>query len=153
MSTTLERVAADLVSAMKERREREVAVLRMLKAEAQKLQADRGVSYVITEEDVQSLVRRQIKQRREAAEQYKAGGALERAEAELAEAAVLEGYLAPQLSSDQLEALVAQTLAELGLASPSAKDLGRLMGAVMPKVKGQADGNAVRAAAMALLSR
>ncbi|EHM13611.1 MULTISPECIES: GatB/YqeY domain-containing protein [Jonquetella] len=153
MSTMLERICADLKTAMKSRQDREVAVLRLLKSEAQKLQADKGVSYQITDEDVQQIVRRQIKQRQEAAEQYAAGGAQERADDELAEAKILEGYLPPQMSRSELEALVQSTLDELGLTSPTAKDMGRIMGAVMPKVKGKADGTAVRAVVSDRMSR
>ena len=92
-----ERVAADLVAAMKERAELRLSVLRMLKAEFQRAQADKGRAAELTEDDAQMLVRRLIKQRKEAAEQYRAAGAAERAEAELAEAAVLEVYLPAQL--------------------------------------------------------
>ena len=79
-----ERVAVDLVAAMKERAELRLSVLRMLKAEFQRAQADKGRAAELTEDDAQMLVRRLIKQRKEAAEQYRAAGAAERTEAELA---------------------------------------------------------------------
>ena len=117
MSLT-ERVAADLVAAMKERAELRLSVLRMLKAEFQRAQADKGRVAELTEDDAQMLVRRLIKQRKEAAEQYRAAGAAERAEAELAEAAVLEVYLPAQLGDAELDALVAEAAKEIGAASP-----------------------------------
>ena len=101
-----ERVAADLVAAMKERAELRLSVLRMLKAEFQKAQADKGRASELTDDDAQALVRRLIKQRREAAEQYRAAGASERADGELAEAEVLEIYLPAQLGDAELDALV-----------------------------------------------
>ena len=141
MSLT-ERVAADLVAAMKERAELRLSVLRMLKAEFQRAQADKGRAAELTEDDAQMLVRRLIKQRKEAAEQYRAAGAAERAEAELAEAAVLEVYLPAQLGDAELDALVAEAAKEAGAASP--RDMGKLMRILMPRVAGRADGNRVK---------
>jgi uncharacterized protein YqeY len=63
-------VAADLTAAMKAREELKLSVLRMLKAEFQKAQADKGKASVLTEEEAAALVRRLVKQRKEAAEQY-----------------------------------------------------------------------------------
>ena len=137
-----ERVAADLVAAMKERAELRLSVLRMLKAEFQRAQADKGRAAELTEDDAQMLVRRLIKQRKEAAEQYRAAGAAERAEAELAEAAVLEVYLPAQLGDAELDALVAEAAKEIGAASP--RDMGKLMRVLMPWVAGRADGNRVK---------
>ena len=141
MSLT-ERVAVDLVAAMKERAELRLSVLRMLKAEFQRAQADKGRAAELTEDDAQMLVRRLIKQRKEAAEQYRAAGAAERAEAELAEAAVLEVYLPAQLGDAELDALVAEAAKEAGAASP--RDMGKLMRVLMPRVAGRADGNRVK---------
>mgnify|MGYP001012363897 CR=1 FL=1 len=141
MSLT-KRVAADLLAAMKERAELRLSVLRMLKAEFQKAQADKGRAAELTEDEAQMLVRRLIKQRKEAAEQYRAAGAAERAEAELAEAAVLEVYLPAQLGDAELDALVAEAAKEAGAASP--RDMGKLMRVLMPRVAGRADGNRVK---------
>ena len=141
MSLT-KRVAADLLAAMKERAELRLSVLRMLKAEFQKAQADKGRAAELTEDEAQMLVRRLIKQRKEAAEQYRAAGAAERAEAELAEAAVLEVYLPAQLGDAELDALVAEAAKEAGAASP--RDMGKLMRVLMPRVAGRADGNRIK---------
>ena len=80
----------------------------------------------------------------EAAEMYKAGGANDRAERELAEAKVLEAYQPAQMSDEDIAALVAKIAGELGAKGP--KDMGKVMGKVMAAVKGQADGNRVKAA-------
>lgn len=145
-----ERIAADLVAAMKERAELRLSVLRMLKAEFQRAHADRGRGLELTEEDAQALVRRLIKQRREAAEQYRAAGAADRAEQELAEAAVLEVYLPAQLGDAELDALVAEAAKEAGAVS--ARDMGKLMRVLMPRVAGRADGNRVRERATAFFA-
>lgn len=149
MSVLTERVSADLKLALKERRELELSVCRMLKAEIQKFQADKGVSYEITDDDVISLVGRLVKQRKEAAEQFAAGGAQDRADSELAEVKVLEKYLPAQLSAEDVERIVRETVAEIGASSP--KEMGKVMKAVMPKLKGQADGKLVKNVVMRVL--
>ncbi len=142
MSSLTDRVSADLKSAMKEHRQLELSVYRMLKAELQKFQADKGVGYEITDDDVVSLVGRLVKQRKEAAEQFADVGARDRADAELAEVKVLRGYLPEQLSEEDVERLVRETVAEVGATSP--REMGKVMKAVMPKVKGKADGKLVK---------
>lgn len=135
-------ITHDLTQAMKERSEPKLSTLRMLKAELQKLQADKGKSAEITDSDVHTVIRRLIKQRKDAAEQYAAGGASDRAESELAEIKILEPYLPSQLTDTQLEELIAQSANEISASSP--KDMGRLMKSVMQKASGQADGSRVK---------
>ena len=143
-------VAADLVAAMKAREELKLSVLRMLKAEFQKAQADKGKAQELTEDDALVLVRRLIKQRREAAEQYEAAGASERAKEELREASFLELYLPAQLSDEELDGLLKTAAEQTGAASP--KDIGKLMGALMALAAGRADGKRVREKASAYLA-
>ncbi len=149
MGSLLDRISGDLKRAMKERNERELAVLRMVKAEEQKFQADKGRTYQVTDADLQGLIRRLIKQRREAAEQYSSGGANDRAQEELEEAKILEAYLPAQMAPDAVVQLISSVIAELGAASP--RDMGKVMGAVMPKLQGLADGNFVRETVQRLL--
>ncbi|MDR2136865.1 MAG: GatB/YqeY domain-containing protein [Synergistaceae bacterium] len=143
-------VAADLLTAMKARDELTLSVLRMLKAEFQKGQADKGKATALTEEEALALVRRLVKQRREAAEQYEAGGAPERAQEELREITVLERYLPAQLGEEELDALVRSAAEKAGAISP--KDMGKLMGTLMPVVAGRADGKRVKEKAAAYLA-
>jgi uncharacterized protein YqeY len=135
-------VAADLLAAMKARDELKLSVLRMLKAEFQKAQADKGKASALTEEEALALVRRLVKQRKEAAEQYEAAGASARAQEELSEVVVLESYLPAQLGDEELDALVRSAAEKIGAASP--KDMGKLMSALMPMVAGRADGKRVK---------
>ncbi len=135
-------ITHDLTQAMKAREEPKLSTLRMLKAELQKLQADKGKGVEITDEDVYAVIRRLIKQRKDAAEQYKAGGADDRAESELAEVKILEPYLPKQLSDEEIDVMISESAKELGVSST--KDMGKLMKAVMSKAKGQADGSRVK---------
>ncbi len=144
-------IARDLTQAMKSRQEPRLSTLRMLKAELQKLQADKGKSAEITDDDVYTVIRRLIKQRKDAAEQYKAGGAADRAESELAEIGILEPYLPKQLGDDEIDAIISESAEEIGASSP--KDMGKLMKAVMSKAKGQADGSKVKERVNAFLNK
>ena len=141
MSLT-QQIAQDLTQAMKERTEPKLGTLRMLKAELQKLQADKGKGVEITDDDVFTVIKKLIKQRKEAAEQYSSGGAADRAESELAEIKILEPYLPKQLSDEEIDALISESAKEINAASP--KDMGKLMKTVMAKVKGLADGSRVK---------
>ncbi len=136
------RLSDDLVAAMKSRKEMELSSLRMLKAELQRSKAEKGRSVELTEDDVVALIQRLVKQRREAADQYTAVGAGERAAEELREALFLETYLPEQLSDEELESLVEEAGALVKAAGP--KDMGKVMGKVMADVKGRADGKRVR---------
>ena len=143
-------IAHDLTQAMKLREEPRLSTLRMLKAELQKLQADKGKGVEITDDDVHTVIRRLIKQRKDAAEQYKAGGANDRAESELAEISILEPYLPKQLGDDEIDAIISEAAKEINASSP--KDMGKLMKAVMSKAKGQADGSKVKERVTAFLN-
>ena len=144
-------ITHDLTQAMKAREEPKLSTLRMLKAELQKLQADKGKGVEITNDDVHGVIRRLIKQRKDAAEQYKAGGANDRAESELSEIAILEPYLPKQLGDDEIDALISEVAKEINASSP--KDMGKLMKAVMSKAKGQADGSRVKERVNAFLNK
>ena len=135
-------ISADLLTAMKTQEELKLSALRMLKAEFQKAQADKGRASELTEEEAVTLVRRLVKQRREAAEQYEAAGVSERAREEMSESAVLEAYLPAQLDDEELNSMLRECAEKIGAASP--KDMGKLMGALMPLVAGRADGKRVK---------
>ena len=146
----LSQIQSDLVQAMKDKDDVKLAVLRMLKSAVQLAQVEKGKDAEFTDDDVLLIVRRLIKQRSEAAELYKSGGAADRAERELAEAKILEVYQPAQLKDEELEKLVAEAAQSAGASGP--KDIGRVMGKAMAAVKGQADGNRVRQAVQKYLS-
>ena len=147
----LQEITRDLTQAMKERSEPKLSTLRMLKAELQKLQADKGKSAEITDDEVYTVIKRLIKQRKDAAEQYRAGGAEDRAESELAEMKVLEAYLPKQLSDEEIDEIISESAKEIGVTS--VKDMGKLMKSVMSKAKGLADGSRVKERVTAFLNR
>jgi uncharacterized protein len=95
-------------------------------------------------DDEVAVLRRERKRRLEAADAYREGGHDDRAAAEQAEAELISGYLPAELSDEQLAELVAAAIDETGAASP--EDMGKVMGAVMPRLEGRADGKRVSAA-------
>jgi uncharacterized protein YqeY len=125
--------------AMRARDERRTSTLRMAMAAAHNRRIELGRP--LTDDEVVEVLGRQVKQRRESIEQFRAGGRDDRAAAEEAEAAILSEFLPEQLSDDALAAIVDQAVAETGATSPA--DVGRVMGALMPRVRGRADGRLV----------
>src|SRR5690606_1431184 len=99
----------------------------------------------LTDEDVVTVLSSEAKKRREAAVAFEEGGRAESAAKERAEAEVLADYLPEQLSEDEVRALIAETIASTGAASEGMRAMGRVMGALQPKVKGRADGAFVAA--------
>jgi uncharacterized protein YqeY len=131
-TTLKERLREDLNSARKQRDKLRTLVLATLLSELRNREIDLGRE--VDEPEVQSLVTSAIKRRREAAEQMRAGNREELALKEDEEAGILQGYLPPQLGESEVRGLVRNAVAT------GAADLGSVMKAVMPQVKGRFDG-------------
>jgi uncharacterized protein len=136
MATILERVQADTRVAMKAGDRDRVGALRMI-ASALQQEAKEGRG------DELAALRRERKRRLEAASAFREGGGDERAAAEEAEAELIGDYLPAELSDEELADLVDAAVAEAGASEP--RDMGKVMGIVMPKVGGRADGKRVSA--------
>jgi uncharacterized protein YqeY len=137
-----DRVKQDLTAAMKAGEKDRVSALRLVLSELQK-DAKEG------DGDELAVLRRERKRRHESAAAFRDGGRPELAEAEEAEAQVIEAYLPAELSDDELRAIVAAAVAETGASSP--KDMGQVMKASMGRVAGRADGKRVSALAQEAL--
>ncbi|MBP8633311.1 MAG: GatB/YqeY domain-containing protein [Synergistaceae bacterium] len=142
MSDLLLRIQNDLVEAMKMRDDLRLSVLRMLKSAAQMAQIEKGKDIPLTDDEVIVLVRRLIKQRNEAAEMYKSGGAQDRAQKELDEIKVLDSYLPEQMPEEEIMKIIADISSQVGASGP--KDMGKVMGKTMAELKGRADGGKVK---------
>ena len=136
------KIQNDLVDAMKKRDELRLSVLRMLKSAIQMAQIEKGRDLPLTDDEVLVIVRRLIKQRNEAAEMYRSGGAHDRAETELEEVKVLDSYQPEQLSDEEIEEIVAEISTQVGASGP--KDMGKVMGKAVASVKGRADGGRIK---------
>jgi uncharacterized protein YqeY len=144
------RLHADLTDAMRAQDELRRATLRMVLAAIGNEEVAGAQARALTDQEELSVVVREAKKRREAAEAFRSGGATERAERELAEQGVLAGYLPQQLSDPELAELVARAVAETGAEGPRA--IGQVMKAVGPVVAGRAEGGRVAAAVRAALA-
>jgi uncharacterized protein len=133
----LEQIQSDTRDAMKARDRERVSALRLVADALQKDAKEGGDAEI-------AVLRRERKRRLEAAEAYREGGSDERASAEATEAEVISSYLPAELSDEELAELVASAVVETGAAGM--QEMGKVMGAVMPKVGGRADGKRVSAA-------
>jgi uncharacterized protein len=105
----------------------------------------------LSDAEVITVLTREAKKRREAAEAFEQGGRADRAAAERAEGEVIAGYLPEQLSEDDLNKLIAETIAAVGASGPA--DMGKVMGALKAKVAGKADGALVSTLVKAALNK
>lgn len=127
-----ERIRNDLNAARRERDKLRTTVLTTFLSDIRNREIELGRE--VGEEDVQALLTTSIKRRREAAEQMRAGAREELAAKEDQEAVMLQGYLPPQLSEEEVRAVVREAI------GAGAADLGAVMKAVMPRVKGLFEG-------------
>ena len=141
-----ERLREDLTTAIKARDGLRSSTLRMVLTSITNAEVAGKESRELTDEDVLGVLTSESKKRREAAEAFAEAGRQEQAEKEKAEAAVIADYLPEQLTTEDIDALVKQTVDELGVRDDGMKAMGRVMGVLTPKTKGRADGGAVAAA-------
>ena len=141
--SVLNQVQDDVKTALKAGDRERVHALRLIVDALQKAEKDNGG-------DSTEVLQRERKRRLEAAEAYRDGGRTESAEAEEREAEVIASYLPEQLSDGELREIVGNVVAESGASSP--QEMGKVMGLVMPHVKGRADGKRVSATVKEMLT-
>jgi uncharacterized protein YqeY len=141
-----------MVAAMKAKEELRLSVLRgLLTLFTQELTATKRTPQdTLTDDEVLTLIRRSLKQRKDAAHQFTEGGREDLAAKELAEATLLETYLPAQVSGEVIAQTVEKKALELGIADMSG--VGKLTGAVMKELQGNADGVQVKGAVEAYLT-
>ncbi|NOZ68056.1 MAG: GatB/YqeY domain-containing protein [Deferribacteres bacterium] len=133
------RIEDDLRDALKSGDKNRVSVLRMIKSAIKNREIEKGEPP--TDEDVQAVLMSFAKKANESIEQFSKAGRTDLAEKERAELAVVRQYLPEQLDEDRIREIVRETIDETGAAG--VKDMGRVMKAVMAKIRGQADGRLV----------
>ena len=143
MTGLKERLQGDLTAAMKSRDELRAATLRMVLTAVRTEEVSGKAARHLDDAEVVTVLTREAKKRREAAEAFDTGGRPDRAERERAEGEVIAGYLPAQLSDEELRDLIAGAIAETGASGPGA--MGQVMNAVTPKTAGRAEGGRVAA--------
>jgi len=135
-----DKIGGEITAAMKAKDAPRLSALRMLKAAVMNKGVEKGRD--LDDAEVLQVVASLVKQRRDSIEQFSKAGRTDLVEKETGEIAVLETYLPPAASADEIDAAVAAAIAETGAAS--VKDMGKVMKAVMPKLAGKhADGRTV----------
>jgi uncharacterized protein len=145
MAALKDRLRTDLTAAIKARDELRSSTLRMVLSAITNAEVAGKVSRELSDEDIVGVLSTEAKKRREAAEAFADAGRTAAAEKERAEARVIADYLPEQLTEAEVEALVSETISSLGVAGAGMQAMGKVMGALQPRVKGRADGGAVAA--------
>lgn len=142
----------DLKEAMKAREEVRLRTVRSLRAAvmAREIELRSGGVGDIPEEEAFAVLQKQAKQRRDSIEQFEAAGREDLKAVEVEELAIIETYLPKQLSEDAVRAVVEQIVRETGVNSM--KEMGKVMGPAMAKMKGLADGKLVQEVVKSVLS-
>jgi uncharacterized protein YqeY len=135
-----DKISAEITAAMRAKDAPKLSALRMLKAAIMNKGVEKGRD--LEDAEVLQVVSALVKQRRDSIEQFGKAGRADLVQKETGDLAVLEAYLPPAAGADEIEAAVGAAIAETGASS--AKDMGKVMKAVMPKLAGKnADGKAV----------
>ncbi|NQV73876.1 GatB/YqeY domain-containing protein [bacterium] len=147
-----ERLQADLKDAMKARDEVKLRTVRSLRAAvmAREIELRSGGTGDIPESEALVVIQKQAKQRRDSIDQFDAAGRSDLSDVEKAELEVIESYLPEQLSEEAVRKIVQQIVTESGASSM--RDMGKVMGPSMAKMKGLADGKLVQEVVKSVLS-
>lgn len=142
------RLDRDIIEALKAGQKDKLTVLRGLKSALKYARIDKGED--LTDQDVITALAAQGKKVRDSIEQFEKGQRSDLVDKARIELQIIEEYLPEQLDEDKLREIIKSAIEELG--AESAKDVGRVMQTVMPRVKGRADGKQVNKLAMEMLA-
>lgn len=132
----------ELKQSMLARDELKTSVLRMLLSAINYYEIQKGgAGYTATDEDILSVIQKEAKQRKDSIEQFSAAGRQELANKETKELEMLQAYLPAQMSEEEIRKLVEEAIAQTG--AKTVTDMGKVMGVLMSKTKGKADGSIV----------
>jgi len=145
MAELKDKLRAELTASMKARDELRSSTLRMVLTAITNAEVSGKQARELSDDDVTSVLASEGKKRRESATAFEDAGRSELAAKERAESAIIAEFLPEPMTDDEITALVAKTIDELGVAGDGMKAMGRVMGVVSPQVKGRADGGAVSA--------
>ena len=146
--TLREKIFDDMKTAMKARASEKLAAIRLLQAAVKQKEVDERVE--LTDELVLAIIEKMLKQRRDSIEQFTAGNRLDLVAKEEFEVGVLSAYMPQQLSDAEITIILDQVIADTG--ANSARDMGKVMNELRPKVAGRADMGKISAVVKARLS-
>lgn len=136
-----QKIQEDLAEAMKAKDGAKISTLRMVKAAIEKFEAAGEKKKEASDEEILQVIAKEAKQRKESIEAFRKGSREDLAKKEEAELKILQSYLPEQISEEELKKVVQEVIQQLGAQGKG--DFGKVMGAVISRVKGRAEGNAV----------
>ncbi|WP_068674345.1 GatB/YqeY domain-containing protein [Oceanobacillus sp. Castelsardo] len=137
----LEKLNEDMKQAMKNRDKETLGVIRMIKASIQNESIKLGKDTLSEDEDL-TILSREVKQRKDSLQEFKSAGRDDLVKKVETEISIVQRYMPEQLSEGELSEIIQQTIQEV--SATTKKDMGKVMSAVMPKVKGKADGSQIK---------
>ena len=143
----MEKLTADMKEAMKQGEKERLSVIRLVRSAVR--QAEIDGKKTLSDDEIIGVITKEVKMRRDSIEEFERGGRSDLVEKTQAEIAILMPYLPAQLSPDEVRQIVETAVAEVG--ATTAKDMGKVMGVLMPRVKGRADGKLVNEIVRSLL--
>lgn len=143
-----DQLTADMKTAMKVHDKDRLAVIRMVRGAIRQAEIDGGHK-ALGDEEVLAVISKEVKMRRDSVEAFEKGGRSDLVAQTKKEIDVLMAYLPKQLTEDEVRALVKEAVEQTGAKTP--KEMGKVMGVLMPKVKGRADGKLVNALVKSML--
>lgn len=144
-----DQLMSDLKEAMKAKDTVRKSTITMLRSQIKQFEVDNRAD--ITEEQIIDIIAKQVKQKNAAIEEFEKAERIDLVDEAKEEIRVLMAYLPEQMTEEEIRALVAQVIAEVGAASQ--KDMGKVMGALSPKTKGKADNKLVSQVVRELLNK
>ncbi|AEB73272.1 GatB/YqeY domain-containing protein [Lentilactobacillus buchneri] len=135
-----DKLLSDMKDAMKARDKVRLGVIRGIKAQVMNAKVADG-NHDLTEDQINDIIMKEIKQQKESLEEFQKADRKDLAEEQEAKLKIAEEYAPEQLSEAEVEKIVQETISQVGAESMA--DFGKVMGAIMPKVKGQADGSVI----------
>ena len=143
----MEQLTADMKDAMKQGEKERLSVIRLVRGAIR--QAEIDGKKTLSDDEIIDVLTKEVKMRRDSIEEFERGGRTDLVDKTKSEIAILMPYLPAQLSPDEVQQLVETAVAEVG--ATTAKDMGKVMGVLMPRVKGRADGKLVNEIVRSLL--
>ncbi|KKB36423.1 GatB/YqeY domain-containing protein [Bacillus thermotolerans] len=136
----LDRLNSDMKQAMKNKEKERLTVIRMLKAALQNEMIQEG-GRELTDQEELTVLSREVKQRKDSLHEFEKAGRADLVSKIQTELTYVQSYMPEQLSEEEVVEIIEKTIAEVNASSKA--DMGKVMGALMPKVKGRADGGLV----------
>ena len=143
----MEQLTADMKDAMKRGEKERLSVIRLVRGAIR--QAEIDGKKTLSDDEIIDVLTKEVKMRRDSIEEFERGGRTDLVDKTKSEIAILIPYLPEQLSVDEVKKIVENAVAEVG--ATTAKDMGKVMGILMPRVKGRADGKLVNEIVRSLL--